>query len=211
MARNSTRLLVLGVVRLLQPVHGYDVRRELLSWGAHDWANVSPGSIYNALKSLEGDGMIEVSGSDREGRRPERTTYRVTDGGDREFTQLLLDNLWRSELPNHPILVGTAFLPGLSRTELDAALRGRVFRLEAEIALCDEGIRQVLDSPDNRYGFTLHHVAESKRLTKMLLEAEAEWVRGLLYRLEAGELDALWLDQAEGETPSPASETPSSN
>ena len=27
---SSTRLLVLGAVRIFQPVHGYDVRRELL-------------------------------------------------------------------------------------------------------------------------------------------------------------------------------------
>ena len=41
----STRLLVLGVVRIFQPVHGYDVRRELLSWRVDQWANVAPGSI----------------------------------------------------------------------------------------------------------------------------------------------------------------------
>ncbi|OLB73567.1 MAG: hypothetical protein AUI14_25850 [Actinobacteria bacterium 13_2_20CM_2_71_6] len=35
-------MLILGVVRLFQPVHGYDVRRELLSWHADEWANVAP-------------------------------------------------------------------------------------------------------------------------------------------------------------------------
>ncbi|QVQ50134.1 PadR family transcriptional regulator [Spiractinospora alimapuensis] len=192
MARSSTRLLVLGVVLLLQPVHGYDVRRELLSWGADQWANVSPGSIYNALKTLENDRLIEVSGSDREGRRPERTTYRVTETGDGEFTKLLLENLWRSEMPNHPILVGTAFLPGLSREELESALRGRISKLEADVAFCEEGIRQVLEKPDPTYGTVLFHVAESKRLTKMLLQAELEWTHGLLERVSSGELDKMW-------------------
>jgi ABC-2 type transport system permease protein len=41
-------MLVLGVVRIFQPVHGYDVRRELVSWHAEGWGNVAPGSIYNA-------------------------------------------------------------------------------------------------------------------------------------------------------------------
>jgi hypothetical protein len=31
---STTRLLVLGVVKLFQPVHGYEVRRELISWRA---------------------------------------------------------------------------------------------------------------------------------------------------------------------------------
>jgi DNA-binding PadR family transcriptional regulator len=31
-------------------VHGYDVRRMLLSWRADQWASVNPGSIYHALR-----------------------------------------------------------------------------------------------------------------------------------------------------------------
>ena len=55
---SATRLLVLGVVRIMQPVHGYDVRRELLSWGVEESANIKPGSIYSALKVLHKDGLI---------------------------------------------------------------------------------------------------------------------------------------------------------
>ena len=49
---SSTRLLVLGVVRIFQPVHGYDVRRELLSWRVDQWANVAPGSIPHPETSI---------------------------------------------------------------------------------------------------------------------------------------------------------------
>jgi hypothetical protein len=49
---STTRLLVLGVTRIFQPVHGHLVRRELLSWQADDWADIAPGSVYNALRSL---------------------------------------------------------------------------------------------------------------------------------------------------------------
>ncbi|HEY1485636.1 MAG TPA: PadR family transcriptional regulator, partial [Micromonosporaceae bacterium] len=42
-------MMILGLVKWMQPVHGYDVRRELLSWSADEWANVAPGSIYHAL------------------------------------------------------------------------------------------------------------------------------------------------------------------
>ena len=48
----SNRLLVLGAVRIFQPVHGYLVRRELLSWHAEEWAHLNPGSVYN-----EGSGL----------------------------------------------------------------------------------------------------------------------------------------------------------
>ena len=77
---SSTRLLVLGCVRIFQPVHGYFLRRELVSWEVDRWAHVHPGSIYNALKSLTKAGLLEEVGVVAEGPRPPRTTYRLTDG-----------------------------------------------------------------------------------------------------------------------------------
>lgn len=60
---SATRMLVLGVVELVGEAHGYVVRRELKSWAADKWANVQPGSIYHALKSLVKDGLLEPVGS----------------------------------------------------------------------------------------------------------------------------------------------------
>jgi DNA-binding PadR family transcriptional regulator len=80
---STTRMLVLGVVRIFQPVHGYDVRRELVSWHAEEWENVAPGSIYSALKTLVKEEMIEVAGTEHVGGRPERTSYRLTARGER--------------------------------------------------------------------------------------------------------------------------------
>src|SRR5690348_15398410 len=57
-----TRMMILGIVQWMQPVHGYDVRRELLSWSADKWANVQPGSIYHGLRKLaEEDLLREVA------------------------------------------------------------------------------------------------------------------------------------------------------
>ena len=56
---STTRLLVLGAVRIFQPAHGYLVRRELVTWHVDDWANLNPGSIYNALRTLARDGLLE--------------------------------------------------------------------------------------------------------------------------------------------------------
>lgn len=67
---SSTQLLVLGVVRKSEPVHGYDVRRTLLTWRADEWANVNPGSIYHALKTLTRDGFVRVAETGRHGARP---------------------------------------------------------------------------------------------------------------------------------------------
>ena len=46
---SATRLMILGLVQWMQPVHGYDVKRELERWEADEWASIAPGSIYPAL------------------------------------------------------------------------------------------------------------------------------------------------------------------
>ena len=61
---SATRLLLLGTVRIFQPVHGYFVRRELLSWHAEAWAHLNPGSVYNGLRSLEREGFVEEVGTE---------------------------------------------------------------------------------------------------------------------------------------------------
>ena len=71
---SATRLLVLGVIRIEQPVHGYDVRRELLSWRLEENTNVKPGSVYSAIRTLEKDGCIAVHSRESEDSRPQRTS-----------------------------------------------------------------------------------------------------------------------------------------
>ena len=179
----STRLLVLGVVRIFQPVHGYDVRRELLSWQAEEWANVSPGSIYNALKSLTRDAMIEVVGTDQVGARPERTTYRLTAEGEGEFARLLRDAWWNVQQPLDPLMPALSFMWALRRDELRAVLEHRVARIDGmrrQLEFAVNDVRRAFDSKPA-------HVAEMLRLMDARIASEIGWARALLERLDKGE------------------------
>ncbi|MFI6025030.1 PadR family transcriptional regulator [Amycolatopsis magusensis] len=178
----TTRLLVLGALRETGPVHGYDLRRELLSWGAAEWANVAPGSIYNALKSLEKEELLEIVGTDRQGARPERTTYRLTDAGEAEFQRLLRENLWDTRVPNHPLLIGLAFFPHLPADELAAAMRRRAEELRARAESIRDGVRSILAG-----GPIPRHVAESYRFEAAQLDGEATWAAEFAGRLENGD------------------------
>ena len=78
---SATRLLVLGAIRTMQPVHGYVVRRELVSWRLEETTNVKPGSIYGAIRTLVKDGCVAVHERSGGDDRPERTTLRADRGG----------------------------------------------------------------------------------------------------------------------------------
>jgi len=177
----STRLLVLGVVRIFQPVHGYDVRRELLSWRVDQWANVAPGSIYNALKSMTRDGLLEIVGTDQVGGRPERTTYRLTNDGENEFQALLRSTLWKVEPSLDPLMPALCFMPVMRREELMAALKHRITQVQGLLEHAEFAIAELPNAS------TPEHVKELYRLSAARAGAEIPWAQAFLERLERGE------------------------
>jgi len=191
----STRLLVLGVVRIFQPVHGYDVRRELMSWHVHEWASVAPGSIYNQLKSLTRDGALEIVGTDQVGKRPERTTYRLTPRGEQEFSELLRDTWWTVRMPFDPLAAGVALIGFMKRDEAIAALEARMAQVHGQLQHSEKAIAAIDDIE------TPAHVRELMRLLNGRLASEIAWAKALLPRLRDGEYhladDPPWRPRAK--------------
>ena len=182
-AMPATRLMLLGTVRIFQPVHGYLVRRELLSWHADAWANLNPGSIYNGLRSLAREGFVEEVGTEAQGGRPARTTYRLTGDGETEFLQLLRDALWNvSTFETADLLAAWSFAPALKREEVIAALEHRVEQIEASAQAAHFAIDDIAVNPT-----TPDTVAEHYRLSQARLDGEAAWARQVVERLRAGE------------------------
>ncbi|WP_084519145.1 PadR family transcriptional regulator [Nocardia mexicana] len=191
MAVPTTRLLVLAVVRLLQPVHGYDVRRELLSWHADEWANIKPGSVYGALKTMQRDGLIDVEGVGQDGARPERTTYRLTSEGEKVFGDMLREALWSTEPPKHPYYAAVALIPYAPREDVIAALQGRILKFEADLVYLEREVDRILAGSGDPREAEPYHVADNIRLAADHTRADLEWSRKTLQRIESGELD-VW-------------------
>ena len=173
---SSTRLLILGAVRIFQHVHGYFVRRELLTWRADQWAKINPGSIYNALRTLERDGFI--AGEEQEGR----TAYSLTPDGETEFMALLREALWRV-VPNDKARLFTAisFLAALTRDEIVEALESRLAQLDALHREVPYSLSTLVGSDDKP-----RHIAEFAYLSDALVMGEREWTAAFLERVREG-------------------------
>ena len=76
--------LALAVLTLLveAPSHPYEMQRKLVERGKDEVIQFKPASVYRMIERLEQGGLIEVMGTDREGKRPERTVYRITEDGE---------------------------------------------------------------------------------------------------------------------------------
>lgn len=182
MASTETRILVLGAVLTFEPVNGYQVRRELLSWDT-EWGHLNPGSIYSMLATQATQGHLErheVS----EGRRTV-AVYTSTSAGRAEFARLCEEALVTVD-PLLPMAFHTAlsFTHLLPRAEYLRCLRLRTEGLTRAGERYDElvaELEQTRAAPDQ--------VAAVCRLQRQLVAAELVAVEAFAERVRDGELD----------------------
>nr|WP_203725126.1 PadR family transcriptional regulator [Actinoplanes durhamensis] len=174
-------MMILGLVQWLQPVHGYDVRRELLSWNADKWANIQPGSIYHALRKLTEEDLLREVSTEQVAGRPARTTYEITDKGRAEFQSLLRGDWWNLATPTDPFMAAFSFLPFLSREEAAAALRNRAAQLRVGVQQLEAATKA--DWADQKPVY----VSWMWELTIVRSEAEILWCERTAKKIEAGE------------------------
>lgn len=181
MSVTGTRLLVLGFVRLRGPVHGYHVRQELLvQWGAGRWYNLLPGSVYNQLRTLSKAGFIELDSVEQDPSRPERSLYRLTQSGEREFHHLISEILFDPNpqpLDLWPVL---CFLPAVKESDLRRALAERIERITAWLSVYDAHVANSLEASP------APHIVEAFEFTNAALSSEVAWATRLLTRMDEG-------------------------
>jgi DNA-binding PadR family transcriptional regulator len=187
----STRLLVLGLVRWLGPVHGYLVRREIDSWRMPGASEIGAGSIYHALKRLTADGAIEVVGTESVDARPARTTYKITASGETEFQRTLREKLWEVSAAEDPFHTAWTFAQVLSPAENIAMLRQRAETLYSRVEL----VTQVLAATTSDFkeangeAYVPAHARAMIKRQADLWAVDAEWCENTAERIESGDLD----------------------
>ncbi|MFE7706806.1 PadR family transcriptional regulator [Streptomyces sp. NPDC057486] len=178
---SAIRLLVLGAVRQHGRAHGYQVRNDLEYWGAHEWSNAKPGSVYHALKQMAKQGLLiahEVAPSTAGG--PPRTEYEITEKGAEEYLALLRAALTSYDQKMDVLSAGIGFIVDLERSEAVALLKERVAGLAAWRASVTEYYTPE-DGPES-----LGHIGEIMNMWVHSADAGAEWTRGLIERIEGG-------------------------
>jgi DNA-binding PadR family transcriptional regulator len=178
---NPLALAVLGCL-YEKPMHPYEMASTLRNRAKHESIKLNYGSLYSVVDSLQRRGWIEQQETEREGRRPERTVYSLTDAGRQEFFD------WLSELLAVPAKeytqfeAGLSFLAALPCAEVLQLLRNRCALLQEEI-------------DQNRfYGDAISEVAVPRlfriesEYTQVLRQAELDWVRQVIEDIEDGSL-----------------------
>jgi DNA-binding PadR family transcriptional regulator len=184
--RKVSNLLALALLSLLaqQPMYPYEMAQTLRARGKDKTIHINWGSLYTVVQNLEKHGFIEAAGTNREGRQPERTTYRITEQGTAELRD------WLRELLSEPDSQPTPFAAALSE--------GAILP-PAEVAELLAKRLAALDSANAAQEAELE--VWSRRLPQVLLiesdyelamrRAQADWVRGLLSEITEGTLGGV--------------------
>lgn len=169
MAARTTRLVVLGAIRRLEPATGYDVQSYLFGMAADRWLALRSGSIYGMLRSLRRRSLIEADAE-------ESARHVMTAAGRKEHDTLLIIAL--RTLPETgdtaELRAALHFADLLQAEAVRSALTDRLAAIDG--ALSDIDARIDAAGPAGNSPFVTHKAG----LEHALLRAQSEWLRNLL-------------------------------
>jgi DNA-binding PadR family transcriptional regulator len=90
---SSIRLFILSFVAEHGPMHGHAVRLMAERMQAPLWTDISVGAVYGAINRLADEGLLKQVGREREGNRPTRQLYEITQEGRRALDELRREGL----------------------------------------------------------------------------------------------------------------------
>lgn len=144
---------------------------------------IKPGSLYHTVSRLGKLDLLVATGTDRDGNRPERTTYQITDLG-RTVLHRQLCEMLAVPVPEYPRLpLALAEMHNLPAATACQMLRLRIAHLEEAIAQLDatgEATKPRIFTVGVDY-------------VRAVTSAELQWLHALVVDIESG--DMPWLTQ----------------
>ncbi|GAA5070443.1 PadR family transcriptional regulator [Nocardia iowensis] len=194
--RKVNNLLALAVLSVMidRPKHRYEIAQTLRDRGKDHDMDIKWGSLYTVVQNLAKVGFLEIVGSERDGARPERVIYRITDAGRTELTDWTRELLAVPEPEQHRFVAGLSILAVLPPDEVIELLGKRIDALSQAIDVVRGELERIAAIKLPRL-----FVIETE-FGLAMLEAEAAWARSLRDELVDGTFpDVAWWRQMHAE------------
>jgi DNA-binding PadR family transcriptional regulator len=184
--RKVSNLLAVPLLSLLAqgPMYPYEMAQRLRVRGKDQNLKINWGSLYTVVANLAKNGFIEETGTVREGRQPERTTYQITERGQAELRDWLTELLTVVEDERGGFVAALSEAGILPPDEVIGLLGRRLATLEkenaarqADLRLWTERLPRIL-------------LIETEYQLAMRL-AQSQWLRGLLTELAEGTISGI--------------------
>jgi DNA-binding PadR family transcriptional regulator len=186
-SRSNPLALAVLVCLYEKPMHPYEVAQTLRSRAKEQSVRLNYGSLYAVVESLEKKGFIKSTGTVREGKRPQRTVYEITEDGSLEMTDWLTELVGTPNKEYPAFMAGLSFLPALDPDDALAELRRRAEALTMRLVSMRGAMQAARDAGLPRI-FELESEYEERVVT-----AELSFVKALVDEMADGTLEGLEL------------------
>lgn len=172
-------LYILGLLLRFGPQHGYQIKK-LMEEQLEDFTQIKLPTVYYHLEKMETAGLVAAH-RDKQGTRPEKTVYQVSNAGKDKFRELLLQTLQIEYRPTFDI-DGTLYFSDVLE---NGALVDSLNRHAASL-------KQILSRLETHREVTLKRIPETYKTSADLIfqhhiqhyKAELVWAEQSLNRLK---------------------------
>jgi DNA-binding PadR family transcriptional regulator len=176
--------LALSVLELLneRPMHPYELAATMRGRHYDEFVRLNFGSLYHTVEVLERDGWIVPAEREKEGRRPERTIYRLTEAGRSLLLQAVADIVSRPKREYQHFSAGLMFMHHLEAGAAAELLEARAQALHAVVTKLSQLLAELHTTHSRLAVIELEHKIA-------LIAAERDWVRKIAKEITDGKLE----------------------
>jgi DNA-binding PadR family transcriptional regulator len=169
-------LVVLGLLNE-KPRYGYEIKTVVDHVMSHI-IDMTSGSLYYTLKKLREQELIEESGIEKIGRRPERSIYKITTKGKELLDRDLPGLVFPHARPFFPVDAALYFFQFLDRKATARRIQMRLLYLEKMRGYMSEFEKQYSNNAPEAHMFILmHHRQFNDMEASFLREMQTKLVR----------------------------------
>ena len=181
----SVSPLALSILELLdeRPMHPYELAATMRERHHDEFIRLNFGTLYHTVETLERNGLVASVEREKEGRRPERTIYELTEPGRELLTKVVSEILARPTREYTNFAAGLMFMHHLRAEQAAQLLNERMAALTAK----SEKLTRVM-SELRTAGVRRLALIELEHKIAML-QAEREWVSSLEREITEGTLE----------------------
>jgi len=177
--------LALSILELLdeRPMHPYELASTMRERHQDEFIRLNFGSLYHTVEVLERNGWIVPTEREKEGRRPERTIYKLTNPGRELLVRVISDILAQPRREYPHFAAGLMFMHHLDAPQAAEHLRNRAAALKA----LTEKLSRIMDELRTEGVSRLALIELEHKIA--MLEAERKWVNNLEKEINDGRLE----------------------
>jgi DNA-binding PadR family transcriptional regulator len=177
--------LALSILELLneRPMHPYELAATMRARHHDEFIRLNFGSLYHTVETLERNGWIVPAEREKEGKRPERTIYRLTESGQDILLRVVGEILAQPRREYPHFAAGLMFMHHLNAKAAAKGLEQRSQALHATITK----LSQILDELHASGHTRLTLIELEHKIT--MLQAERAWVNRVVKEIAEGKLE----------------------